>query len=197
MAGQRSATSATVVDRLTEVKKVTQENYGSAYQRFLIWLSAWGMVQDHPVMGQGWGCFELFYPFYQGPILLEKGLNMRTHANNAHNEILEYWSQIGTLGLGIMLWMWVLFFRLGVSYAQRLAPPAKAILWGFLGGVAGMLVDNLLNVSVHFAVPAFIFWWWVGSAMSMEPSALVIRRVDLHPLGEKLWPPCALSVSSA
>ena len=173
--------SPSVIERLVEIKKASQESYGSVYQRFLIWLSAWGMVQDHPFMGKGWGCFELFYPFYQGPILLEKGLNLRTHANNAHNEILEYWSQIGTIGLGVALWMWTLFFRLGISLARRLAGPSKALLWGFLGGVAAMLVDNLLNVSIFFCIPAFIFWWWVGSAMALDPAALVVRRIDLRP----------------
>jgi len=174
-----------VVERLLEVKRMSTEVYGSAYQRFLIWLSAWGMVQDHPFMGKGWGCFELFYPFYQGPLLMLKNLSERTHANNAHNEILEYWSQIGTLGLGVVVWMWFLFFRLGALLSKRLAAPGKFMLWGFLGGAAGMLVDNLLNVSVHFAVPALIFWWWVGSAMALDPSALKVRRVDLHSFWRK------------
>ena len=119
-----------VIERLLEVKKVTQETYGSAYQRFLIWLSAWGMVQDHPFLGKGWGCIELFYPFYQGPLLLEKNLNLRTHANNAHNEILEYWSQIGTIGLGIVLWMWTFFFRFCALLSRRLTGAPKAVLWG-------------------------------------------------------------------
>ncbi len=169
-----------VMDRLMEVKRASQEAYGSVYQRFLIWLSAWSMVEDHPFLGKGWGCFELFFPFYQGTLLLLKDLSARTHANNCHNEILEYWSQIGTIGLGVVVWMWVLFFRLGASIARRAADNWKIIVWGMMGGVAGMLVDNLLNVSVHFAVPAFIFWWWVGTAMSFDSAALAVRRIDLH-----------------
>jgi tetratricopeptide (TPR) repeat protein len=143
------------------------------------------MVEDHPYLGKGWGCFELFYPFYQGPLLFVKNLAARTHANNAHNEILEYWSQIGTFGLGIVVWMWVLFFRLGASIARRASGGWKIMVWGMLGGVAGMLGDNLLNVSVHFAVPAFIFWWWVGMVIAMDGSAIVIRRIDLHPIWRK------------
>jgi O-antigen ligase len=174
-----------VINRLMEVKRVSTEAYGSAFQRFLIWLSAWGMVQDHPFIGKGWGCFELFYPFYQGPLLMLKNLAARTHANNSHNEILEYWSQTGTVGLGIVIWMWVVFFRLAASESRRLTGSWKFIQWGMMGGVAGMLVDNLLNVSVHFAVPAFIFWWWIGSAMALDPAAIRVRRVDLHPLWRK------------
>jgi len=184
--GTESGFTPTVISRLTEVKKMAHEGYASVYQRFLIWLSAWGMVLDHPFLGRGWGNFELFYPFYQGPLLLEKGLSYRTHANNAHNEVLEYWSQVGTVGLGIMLWMWALFFRLGASLSRRLQEPSRAMLWGFLGGVAGMLIDNLMNVSVHFAVPAFIFWWWVGSAMATDEAGLQIHRLNLGPAWKKV-----------
>ena len=29
-----------------------------------------------------------------------------------------------------------------------------------------MLVDNMLNISLHAVVPAFIFWWFVGAEVS-------------------------------
>lgn len=175
--------SISVLGRLMEVTKATQVSYGAVHQRFIIWLSAWGMVLDHPFLGKGWGCFELFYPFYQGAQLLVPGFStLRTHANNCHNEIMEYWSQLGTLGLGGMILLWISFFRIGLSVSRRLSGPTRLLAWGFVAGVAGMLVDNLLNVSVHFAVPAFIFWWWVGSLFTLDPEAVRLARVDLKPL---------------
>src|SRR6267142_165389 len=145
------------------------------------------MVQDHPFLGKGWGSLELFYPYYQGPQLENKMFaSFRTHANNAHDEILENWAQIGTLGLGLMIFIWILFFRTGLSIAARLPFPWKGLEWGLLGGVAGMLVDNLLNVSVHFAVPAFIFWWWVGSLFTLDPASLEIRRYPLQPAWRRM-----------
>jgi len=87
--------SETVFGRLSEVNRVTKGTYGAVTQRLLIWLGPGKWFRTHPWLGQGWGCFELFYPYYQGPLLKEKGLtNYRTHANNAHNEILENWAQI-------------------------------------------------------------------------------------------------------
>lgn len=172
--------SATVIERVIEVKNVTKEHYGSAWQRFLIWMSAWTMILDHPFAGKGWGCFELFYPFYQGSYLvLEAFRGLRTHANNAHNEILEYWSQIGTIGLGIIVWMWAVIIRFGWSLSRRLSGGHKVLAWGFLGGIAGMLVDNLLNVSVHFAVPAFMFWWWMGCLFVLDPLAVRFVRFPI------------------
>ncbi len=174
-----------VLDRVIEVKRATVEAYGSVYQRFLIWIAAFGMVEDHPFLGKGWGCFELFYPFYQGPLLFVKNLAARTHANNSHNEILEYWSQIGGIGLGVVVWLWFVFARTGASVSKRLSQGWPVLCWGMMGGVAGMLVDNLLNVSVHFAVPAFFFWWWVGTVMAMDPQNVSIRRIALGSLWRK------------
>jgi len=174
--------SATVMSRLAEVKQLAQGSYAPVSQRLLIWLSSWKMVEDHPLVGKGWGCIELFYPFYQGPQLIEKRFkDLRTHANNCHNEILEYWSQLGALGLGLYLWMWLTFFRQSISISRQLDGPARALHWGIVGGVAGMLVDNLLNVSVHFAVPAFIFWWWVGQMFAQAPIAIQERSIAIGP----------------
>jgi Tfp pilus assembly protein PilF/O-antigen ligase len=178
---QTGGYSPSPLGRLAEVRQVATGTYGAVTQRLLIWTGAWGMVQDHPILGKGWGCFELFYPFYQGPQMFRReNLPYRTHANNAHNEILEYWSQIGTVGMGIVVLIWLTFFRMGRSMANRLAHPWKSMEWALMGGVAGMLVDNLLNVSAHFAVPGFIFWWWVGSAFALDPGSLQVKKIPLQ-----------------
>ena len=49
----------------------------------------------------------------------------------------------------------------GITGAILLVVLAVAVL----AGCAGVLVDNLINVSLHFAVPAFIFWWLAGAAV--------------------------------
>ncbi|MHB2025266.1 MAG: tetratricopeptide repeat protein [Elusimicrobiota bacterium] len=145
----------------------THSVYSPLYQRLLIWSSAWLMGKENPLTGQGWGLFELFYPFYQGPILLAFDFlrGLRTHANNAHNEILEYWSQMGILGVGVLFWMWTAFFTASKRHFRSRRSEDFVFAAG-AAGVAGMLTDNLLNVSLHFAVPAFLFWWIAGLVMA-------------------------------
>ena len=56
-----------------------------------------------------------------------------------------------------------------------------------------MLVDCLLNVSVHFAVPAFVFWWWVGSVFALSPETKKVRRVEINgPRGRAVIALCAV-----
>jgi O-antigen ligase len=179
--------SETVFGRLAEVKQVMKGTYGAVTQRLMIWLCSWQMVLDHPFLGKGWGTYELFFPFYQGAQLANPLFaHVRTHANNSHNEILEYWAQVGTVGLGLLVALWAVFFRTAFSVARRMPQGWKALAWGIAGGVAGMLVDNLLNVSVHFAVPAFIFWWWVGSIFVFDADAVVVQRYSLLPIWRRV-----------
>lgn len=166
-----SGYTPSVIGRLTEMKEIMAKegSYSPMHQRFLIWSCAWLMGSESPLLGKGGGAFELFYPFYQGVMLhsIDFFRNMRTHANNSHNEILEIFSQTGLLGLGAYAWLWATFFE---TARRRLAGrAAEDPLWiGCAAGCAGMLADNLLNVSLHFAVPAFLFWWAAGTVMGKD-----------------------------
>lgn len=163
-----SGYTPTFVGRLTEFSAIAKRDgfYSPWHQRVLIWTSAWLMGSEAPLLGKGGGLFELFYPFYQGGLLHADAFyhHMRTHANNSHNEILEVFSQTGLIGLGAFLWLWGTFFLTALRWAKTKA--GEDPVWvGAVAGAAGVLADNLLNVSLHFAVPAFIFWWLAGAAM--------------------------------
>lgn len=163
-----------VVSRVRETLEVFKPSgpevqvYSPWHQRLLIWACSWQMGLENVWTGKGWGLFELFYPFYQGPLLVSEKVfsGLRTHANNAHNEILEVWSQTGILGLGIYGWFWAAFFSSVRNWLkEENRPQVRLWMWGAACGILGMLADNMLNVSLHFAVPAFIFWWQAGAVM--------------------------------
>lgn len=160
-----------VIGRLAEVREAAgqAQPYSPWYQRLMIWTSAWLMGAENPLTGKGYGLFELFYPFYQGQVLehFEFLRGLRTHANNAHNELFETWAQGGLLGTGMLVWLWATFAR---AVPRRL-PTAFAAACG----VGGMLVDNLLNVSLHFAVPAFMFWWAAGLALPASGRRVLLK----------------------
>ncbi len=161
-----SGYTPSVIGRFAEIGRAAGSVYSPWHQRLLIWTCAWTMGAENPLTGKGWGLFELFYPFYQGPILdaFASFRNLRTHANNSHNELLETWAQTGLLGVGVLAWTWSAFFaRVKRSLAGE--ERSQVLRLAAAAGVAGMLADNLLNVSLHFAVPAFLFWWAAGLAM--------------------------------
>ncbi|MFH1368569.1 MAG: tetratricopeptide repeat protein [Elusimicrobiota bacterium] len=163
-----SGYSPTVVERLTESGQATKILYGAWDQRRLIWSCGWHMVKERPLFGKGWGCFELFYPFYQGRhLFLASYHNFRTHANNTHNELLEIWSQTGIVGFGIYLWFIVAVVVYGMFLIRNSSGEKRLLSIALMSSLIGMWTDNLLNVSLHFAIPGFMYWWNLGLLASL------------------------------
>lgn len=179
--------------RLIELQQIWEgKPYQPWHQRILIWSSCFRMIQDHLFFGKGWGLLELFYPYYQGEALFVSLLRpFRTHANNAHNEMLEIWSQSGFLGMGIYVWFWLVIFFFGKSCANFFAEssPEKSLwAWAFTAGSMGMLADNFFgNVSIHFAVPAFLFWWQLGLLFSLPRQQNQNSKVKPSPPSPLEW----------
>ena len=177
--------------RFTEIFDAMKSgaSYGPWHQRLLIWSSAWDMSRGgFFLFGRGWGAFELFFPFFQGKYLLVPLLaQWRTHANNAHNILLEFWSQTGILGTGLVLWGFVAMVVGAWIVARRSAGAARAATAALLGGIAGMVADNFFgNVSIFFAVPAFLFWWNVGALFNEEKPARAWTRPLSNSVGRPL-----------
>lgn len=167
--------------RFTEVFEAirTGQNYGPWHQRLLIWSSAWDMVQERLFWGKGWGSFELFYPFYQGKYLMTQLFaGWRTHANNAHNILMELWSQLGFIGTGIAIWLGSTVVWGGWKvFKQKEEGASRFLTAALLAGIVGMITDNFFgNVSIFFAVPAFLFWWNVGSLYNESSAPVLVQR---------------------
>ncbi|OGS43896.1 MAG: hypothetical protein A2539_04850 [Elusimicrobia bacterium RIFOXYD2_FULL_34_15] len=150
------------INRIASIFSI-EKSGPAAYQRFLIWLSAWDVSKQNPVMGCGWGLFEMLFPFYQQRYLIHPNLTQRTHANNAHNVVLENLSQMGIIGLGIFLWLIFCIVKFGIHQIKNLKNDfQKMVAVGIFAGTAGMLVDNIVNVTLYFVIPGFFFWMNLG-----------------------------------
>lgn len=182
--GRLASEAPTPMERVVELWNgvVGQKIYASWHQRRLIWSCAIDMWKSRPWTGTGWGTFEVFFPFFQGRYLSDPLFRpFRTHANNAHQILLEFGSQTGLLGVGILFWLGVAAFRLQRARRAWRAEPRwfSAALWA---GLWGALADNFFgNVSLFFAVPCFLFCWMAGQwAVGETP---VIRRGRLNSVG--------------
>jgi O-antigen ligase len=142
----------------------------SLHQRFLIWSCATEMFIRHPVVGQGWGLFELLYPGYQGKYLQNPTIApFRTHANHAHNEVLNIAAELGLTGLLLGIYFLNIFFRRANSVLRSGIPEEDRILAiGLLAGVLGQIADSFFNVALHITAPAMFFWLAVGLLFSLS-----------------------------
>jgi len=172
-----------VIDRAASILSL-EKSGPAAYQRFLIWLSAWDISKQNPVIGSGWGLFEMLFPFYQQRYLIHPNLTQRTHANNAHNVFLENLSQTGIIGLGIFLWLIFCIVKFGFHQIRNVKNDfQKTVAVGIFAGVIGMLVDNVVNVTLYFVIPGFFFWMNLGILSGLGTSE---KKVFKHTIVSKI-----------
>ncbi len=150
-----------------DVKK--ERIFQSLHQRLLMWDTSKEIFLTRPVLGSGVGNYQMSFAQNQPKTLLKypELRELKTTTNAPHNEILFQLAQGGLVGVGLFVFMFmVLFLEVKDFAAHKKEGDKKQLLQAIFCGILGMLVDNVLNISLHAVVPAFIFWWFVGAEVS-------------------------------
>lgn len=168
-----------VVARASEIKQVTPSNFTldvdkdhifqSLHQRLFMWDVSKQIFLSRPVMGAGLGNFQMAFAQNQAKTLLEHPniRELKAQTNAPHNELFFQLAQGGIVGGGLFLFMFmVLFLEVRDFASHKKEGDKKQLLQALFCGILGMLVDNMLNISLHAVVPAFFFWWFVGAEVS-------------------------------
>ena len=168
-----------VTNRVKELRQISLDElsldvpkehiFQSLHQRMLMWNVSKEMFLERPVLGSGVGNFQMAFAQNQPKTLVKypqlRALKTTTPA--PHNELFFQLAQGGMVGLGLFLFMFmVLFLEVKDFAAHKKEGDKKQLLQAIFCGILGMLVDNMLNISLHAVVPAFIFWWLVGAEVS-------------------------------
>ena len=183
-----------VVKRANELTQVTPSNFTlnvgkddifqSLHQRLFMWDISKEIFLSSPVLGSGLGNFQTAFMFNQPKTLLAypnlRALKTITPA--PHNELAFQLAQGGIVGLGLFVFMFmVLFLEVKDFAAHKKEGDKKQFLQALFCGILGMLVDNMLNISLHAVVPAFIFWWIVGAEVSGVGKAELKVNITANP----------------
>ena len=173
------STRTALVQRVAETAQVTPVSFTlgvqrdkifpSLHQRLYMWDVSKGIFLERPVMGAGLGNFQMAFARTQHQTLLHHPnlRELKTTTNSPHNEFFFQLAQGGIVGLGLFLFMFmVLFLEVHDFAARKKEGDKKQLLQALFCGILAMLADNMLNISLHTVVPAFIFWWIVGAEVS-------------------------------
>lgn len=168
-----------VAKRAAELSQVTPSNFTlkvdredifqSLHQRLFMWDVSKEIFLERPVLGSGLGNFQMAFEQNQPKTLLRYPnlRELKTITPAPHNELFFQLGQGGIVGLGLFLFMFmVLFLEVRDFAAHKKEGDKKQLLQALFCGILGMLADNMLNISLHAVVPAFIFWWMVGAEVS-------------------------------
>ncbi len=173
------STREAVVHRVSEVSQITpasislqvpRENiFPSLHQRLYMWNVSKDIFLNRPVMGAGLGNFQFAFARTQPQTLLHYPnlRELKTKTQSPHNELFFQLAQGGIVGVGLFIFMFmVLFLEVHDFAARKEEGDKKQLLQALFCGILAMLVDNMLNISLHTVVPAFVFWWLVGAEVS-------------------------------
>ncbi len=120
--------------------------------RFFIWKEAFGIIKSSPLVGVGKEGVKINFkevPGYEDRVWSE-----------AHSIYLQQAAERGVIGLGLLLWVFVVIFRAFWRAPSEWRAPLIATLTAFL--VAG-LTESWINDSEV----TLIFWTFVGAAHTL------------------------------
>ena len=110
------------------------------------WVETIDMLKDNPILGAGLASYkETFTPYHKATYL--------EIFEYPHNLILNFWSEIGLLGLIAFLWLIIMFFR-NVCQNYVLRPMSYVLVPTMIT----LLVHGLVDVPYFKNDLAVLFW---------------------------------------
>ncbi|MEL6639017.1 MAG: O-antigen ligase family protein, partial [Bacteroidota bacterium] len=105
-------------DYLRHLNPDTYLTSGSGSERLFVWYKTWDLIVDQPWLGCGSGNWKLLFPSKNlsgGYRLQEKDVVF----TRVHNDLLEVWAEVGTLGLLLFLVIFGWAFAAAVDRLRR------------------------------------------------------------------------------
>jgi len=160
-------------------------NDPSFQTRRAIWNGAWGLVREHPMVGQGLSSFVFELPRHR-PAGLYRLIPY------AFNEYVQVMAELGLVGLLIGAWMALPVIRRSAWLIRFSYTPWKRAVG--LGGLVGMtsvaihsLVDYPLHVPAVAATFAAVAGLVTGIGYHADPSPLRRLKIRAGPSRRALW----------
>jgi O-antigen ligase len=137
--------------------------------RLNLWQSSLQMLADHPVLGVGLdGFLELYRTQYIRPEAWKE-----PNLSHPHQLVLEFWLNLGVLGVIVLVWFLVVFFQKGLRlYRSAEDPWRQALVLGLLGAMVAACAHGLVDRFL-FGSPdlAYIFFILLGLTVVLERPA--------------------------
>jgi O-antigen ligase len=129
---------------------------GTSFFRVRVWQSAMQMIRDNPITGLG---LDQFLYAYRGRYILPDAWQ-EPNLSHPHNILLDFWIRLGILGVVLLIFVQIAFWRSAFGVYRRLhsaKPLQSAIIVGAMGAMAGLLAHGLVDNSAFVNDLAFIF----------------------------------------
>lgn len=132
--------------------------------RVEIWRGTIGLIRAHPVTGTGAGTFFAEYPPHRTAEYFAKP-KAALFTDHAHNEWLETWAELGTLGALALLAVWLY----AAHHWWHRRREMRAENWAFAVGAIALMAHGTFEVSLRHPPSQFLVWLALGLSLSGLP----------------------------
>jgi O-antigen ligase len=141
--------------------------------RWTTWEDTFKVVKDYPIPGTGLGTFSQMFPMY-------KSFHIRRFVSHAENDFLQLASEVGLIGMGILLILFIFLFVRAVSSIRSMSvtDSGRYIGIGGLVGILALMFHSMVERNLQVPANAFLFtfiWALVLKTATLRAGAKVIR----------------------
>jgi O-antigen ligase len=133
--------------------------------RWMIWVNTFQIFKDFPIFGSGLGTFIHLFPMY-------RSFHITGFHSHAENDFLQLLSDVGLIGAGLLLLVFVfLFFRAvsGIRSFQS-SDSKKYIAIGGMVGILALMFHSLVERNIQVPSNAFLYTFlWALVLRISEP----------------------------
>jgi len=140
---------------------------GTGFFRLRLWQSAWRMLRDHPWLGVG---LDNFLYQYRTRYILPDAWQ-EPNLSHPHNILLDFGTRLGIVGIAVLLWLQIAFWRLAWRSYHRLPEGGtRALMLGLMASMVATLAHGLVDNAFFLVDLAFIFFLTLGVAGRLATS---------------------------
>lgn len=139
-------------------------------ERIALWRANWEIIKDNPIFGVGYGQNKNHLRKYYD----ELGYPQDQKISHAHNQYLQIWGGMGTLGL--LCFLTFIFFLIRAVYIKENGLQEKALKYGLLAAIVSFQIGALTEANFNIAKNRYFFLTFAAMAYSLGIPKKSLRR---------------------
>lgn len=155
------------------VRSIVSLNEGTWSVRVSLWRSTLAMLRDdfNWLKGVGLDNFLYLYPQYIRPEAWRE-----PNLSHPHNILLHYWVALGLLGVVVLIWQQVAFWRAAARAWRHRTPVTASFVLGLSASMVGFVVHGLIDNSYFLVDLAFVFMLSVALVATLDAATREVAR---------------------
>ena len=169
--------------------------------RLPLLINSLALLKDHFLLGVGLGNWQIHYPLVHDAFIADKKLTMFASPTNTHNDFIQYFTELGIIGISIFIFFLVGVIRVVVLNLNKGELNTKLIAAAILIFAIGFLVEANLSFPLQMPMPKILLVFWLiiavkNNSINYGHNNETIIKFSIYPEISKFFAIALLLVTS-